>query len=49
MKEGKCMVTSCVVVLVVDIVMVERHNNTNNKVTTDVDSNNDVDRKEALS
>ena len=48
MKEGKYMVTSRVVVPVVDIVTVERHNNTNNKITIDVGSNSDVDRKEAL-
>ena len=49
MKEGRCMLTSEVVVLVVDIVMVERANSTNNKVVIDVDNNSYGDWKETLS
>ena len=45
MKEGRCMLTSEVVVLFGDIVMVERANNTNNKVVLDVDNNSDGDGK----
>ena len=48
MKEGRSMVTSKVVVMVVDTVTVERANNTNNKVIIDVGSNRDDDGKEAL-
>ena len=49
MKEGRYMLTSEVVVLVIDIVMVERANSTNNKVVIDVDNNSDGDWKETLS
>ena len=36
MKQGRCMLTSEVVVMVGDIVKFERANNTNNKVAIDV-------------
>ena len=49
MKEGRYMLTSEVVVMVNDIVKVERINNTNNKVMVDVDNNSDSEGKETLS
>ena len=49
MKEGRWMLTSEVVVMVDDIVKVERVNSINNKVMIDVGSDSDVDGKETLS
>ena len=48
MKEVRCMLISELVVLVVDIVTVERVNNTNNKVVIDVENNSNGDWKENL-
>ena len=49
MKEGRCMLTSEVVVMVDDIVKVERVNSINNKVMIDVDNDSDGDGKETIS
>ena len=49
MKKGRYMLTSEVVVIVCDIVKVERVNGINNKVMIDVGSDNDDDGKESTS
>lgn len=49
MKEGRCMLTSEVVVIVDNNVKVERVNSINNKVMIDVGSDNDDDGKETTS
>ena len=49
MKEGRCMLTSEVVVIVDNIDKVERVNSINNKVMIDVDNDSDGDKKETLS
>ena len=45
MKEGWCMLTSEVVVMVDDIAKIERVHNTNNKIMIDVYNNSDGDGK----
>ena len=45
MKEGRCMLTSEVVVMVYDIVKVEIVNSINKKVMIDVDNDSDGDRR----
>ena len=49
MKKGRCILTSEVVVMVDDIVKVERVNSINNKVMIDICSDNDGDGKETTS
>ena len=49
MKRGRCMLTSEVVVMVDDVVRVERINSINNKVMIYVDNDSDGDEKETIS
>ena len=48
MKKGRYMLISKVVVMVDDIVKVERVNSINNKVMIDVDNDSDGDGKETV-
>ena len=49
MKKCRCMLTSEVVVMVDNIIKVERVNSINNKVMIDVDNHSDGDGKETIS